>query len=285
MFPESLTRFGQELERAIARDVLARRPVRRRRTAARGVAALATAGAIALGVVVLTGDDTPGLGPVADPAAAAGRAAAALAPPAGALVHEIQMHRSAGAGGGESTWREETWRETAPPFRRRSITIRPDGTRIETAAVGAQPAQLYEAATGTIYTDPPDAGPALGTPMPAAAGDPLRAQILSLLRSRDARDVGRVEIGGRDAIRFVYPNAVPGGGHVTWSYLVDAGDFTPIRITAEEGGRLRDTVTFQAYEAASGVDPGLVSLRAAHPGAEVDATEAGYAAALARLFP
>jgi hypothetical protein len=121
--------------------------------------------------------------------------------------------------------------------------------------------------------------------MPAAAGDPLRAQILSLLRSRDARDVGRVEIGGRDAIRFVYPNAVPGGGRVTWSYLVDAGDFTPIRITAEEGGRLRDTVTFQAYEAASRVDPGLVSLRAAHPGAEIDATEAGYAAALARLFP
>jgi hypothetical protein len=284
MLPDSLIRFRGDLERAIARDLIAERSARHRRTMARGAAALAAVAAIAFGVVALAPDDAPVVGRIVDSASASQRAAAVLSAAAGSLVHEVAVHRRARSDGSMSTWREESWRETSAPHRRRHVTTRADGTRIETATVGSEAAQLYDAARDTIYTNPPRSGAALGTPAPAGDGDPLRAQILQLLRSRDAREISRQQVRGRDAIRFVYRNAAPGGSVVTWTYAVDATDFTPIEVTTAVAGEPRDTITFETYESTHGYDERLLSLRAAHPDADVDATEAGYEAARARLY-
>jgi hypothetical protein len=284
MLPDSLIRFSGELERAVARDLAAERSVRHRRSMVRAAAALGAAGAIALGVVALPGEKAPVAGWIVDSASASERAAAALSPAPGSLVHEVAVHRSARSDGIVSTWREESWRETSSPYRRRHLTTRADGTRIETAAVGSEPAQLYDAASDTIYTNPPGTGAALGTPPPAGDGDPLRGQILQLLRSRDARGISRQQVGGRDAIRFVYRNAAPGGGVLTWTYLVDATDFRPIQVTIAAADGSRDTITFETYDSTSDYDERLLSLRATYPNADVDATEAGYEAARARLY-
>jgi len=281
--PDSLIRFGGDLERAIARDLSRRPPARSRRTmAARVGVALVAAGAVGAVVATLPGRDTPIVGGVVDPASAAERAAAVLSPDPGSLVHEVAVHRTVAPGGAVTSWREEDWRETAAPYRRREVMTRPDGMRIETAEVGSQPAQLYDPATNTIYTDPPDSAPSLGTPAPAGDGDPLRQQIVQLLRSGDARDVSHQVVGGRDAIRFVFRDTNAGGGAPTWTYVVDAATFRPIQLTVEAAGDPADTISFETYDVDDD-DAGLLTLRGAHPGAAVDQTEAGYEAALARL--
>jgi len=280
--PDSLIGFGRELERAIARDLRAERSARRRRTTARVAAALAAAGAIGAAVVSLPDHDAPIVGTIVDRASASERAAAELIHAPGSLVHEVAVHRSVGSDGRVTGWRDESWRETSPPYRRREVRTRADGTRIETAAVGSAPTQLYDAATDTIYTNPPRSGPALGTPAPAGDGDPVRRQILRLLRSRDAGETSRLDVGGRDAIRFVFRQVTPGDHPPTWTYIVDATTFTPIQL-AIDGAGARDTITFETYDTIDDYDERLLSLRAAHPDATVDATEAGYEAARARV--
>jgi hypothetical protein len=284
--PDSLVRFGGELERAIARELGAERLARRRRTATRFGIALAAAGAIGLGVVSLPSDEGPVSGRVVDLASASERAAAVLVPASGSIVHEVAVHRQLHSDGTVSHWREESWRETSPPYRRRQVTTRSDGTWVETAAIGSEAAHLYDPASDTIYTTPPDSGPALGTPAPAVEGDPLQAQIVELLRSPGARELTRRKVDGHDSIRFVFRNRTPEGGFVVWTYLIDASSFRPLRMVVEAPGGSRSTIRFEMYEVTKEHDDGqrLLSLRAAHPSASVDATEAGYEAARARLY-
>jgi hypothetical protein len=279
--PDSLIRFGGDLESAIARDLRVRRSARRRRSTAGVVVALAAAAGIGGAVVALPGHDAPIVGGIVDPALASERAVAAISPAAGSLVHEVAAHRSVRPDGHAIAWRDEEWRETAPPYRRREVTTRADGSRIETAAVGSGPAQLYDAASDTIYTVP-GPGAALGTPVAAGEGDPMRSQIVQMLRSGAAGPVSRQVVGGRDAIRFIFRDAAAGDDAPTWTYTVDATTYRPIRLVVADAGGATDTVAFERYEA-TGDDPGLLSLRAAHPDAAVDATRAGYAAALSRL--
>jgi hypothetical protein len=118
--------------------------------------------------------------------------------------------------------------------------------------------------------------------MPATDGDPLRAQMAELLRSRDARAVTRTGT----LIRFAYTNPLPDGGAVEWTYVVDAKTYQPLRLTAVSPDGSRTTTRFQSYDALEPADDtkALLDLRAQHPNARVDRTEAGYAAAQARLY-
>jgi hypothetical protein len=106
-----------------------------------------------------------------------------------------------------------------------------------------------------------------------------RAEILALLESGRARETGRVEVAGRDAIRIESP-------HGRQVYLVDAATYAPIEwTTAGNGGGV--TLRFPVYEELP-VDTEsmeLLDLEAQHPGARVVRDPAAYRAAEARLFP
>jgi hypothetical protein len=284
--PDSLVRFGGELEGAIARDLRAGRASRRRRAATRLAVAATAAGAIGIGVVALPGGDGSGPGRVVDLASASERAAAVLTPAPGSIVHEVAVHRELGPDDTVSQWREETWRETSPPYRRREVTTRADGSRVETAAIGSEAAALYDPARDTIYTTPPPSGPALGTPVQAAEGDPLQTQIAHLLRAPGASEPTRVTVDGRDSIRFAFRDRTPDRAFVAWTYVVDASSLRPLRIQIQDPGGSRAQIRFTTYGVSKEQDGDrqLLDLRGAHPGATVDATAAGYAAARARLY-
>jgi hypothetical protein len=281
--PDSLVRFDRVLERAIEREKRHRRRRHRRGLALRLTAAAAGAGAIVFGAASLVGGDRSAVGPsVVSRAPAHERAAAVLSPPRGSIVHEVASYRHVSPDGSVSRWREETWRQTAPPYARRQVTTRPGGIRVETATTGRRATQLYDAATGTIYTNPPSSGPALGTPMPATEGDPLRTQLLGLLRSDAARNHTETSRG----IRFRFDNATPDGGVVRWTYVVDPRSYEPIQLTAASPDGARTATRFERYETLAGSErsEALLDLRAQHPRATVDDTETGYRQAQARLY-
>ncbi|HEY8582079.1 MAG TPA: hypothetical protein VIL49_04000 [Capillimicrobium sp.] len=282
--PDSLLRFAAQLERAAERDLRRAPRGERRRVAVTMSAAAAGAAAIALGAVSLLGDDAPvGRSGVAH-AAPHERAVAALRPREPAIVHAVAITRHVAADGSVSAWRQESWRQTARPFARREVTTPDGGPPLETATSGRAPTVLYDAATDTLYTDPPSDGPALGTPEPAREGDPLRAQLLGLLRSGGARGATETSHHGRPAIRFELRDAWPDGSVVRWAYLVDAQTYAPIELTAASPDGARTTTRFERYELLPDDDQSrkLLDLRAQHPGASVDATERGYAEATAR---
>lgn len=106
-----------------------------------------------------------------------------------------------------------------------------------------------------------------------------REEILALLQSGRARETGRAEVAGRDAIRIESPD----GKQV---YLVDATTYAPIEWTsAGDGGGV--TLRFPVYEElpVNTESLQLLDLEAQHPGARVVRDPAAYQAAEARLFP
>jgi hypothetical protein len=112
-----------------------------------------------------------------------------------------------------------------------------------------------------------------------AVEEPFRAEILALLESGRARETGRVEVGGRDAIRI---EALDG----RQVYHVDAATYAPIEwTTSGNGGGV--TLRFPVYEelpvGAQSME--LLDFQAQHPGARVVRDPAAYRAAEARLFP
>ncbi|HKO26738.1 MAG TPA: hypothetical protein VJU80_04710, partial [Solirubrobacteraceae bacterium] len=218
-------------------------------------------------------------------ASAAERAAVVLSPGRASIVHDAEAYRQTAPDGSVSTWQEETWRQTTRPYAQRELLTHQDGVAIETATMGEGPTELYDPAANIIYTNPPAGAPALATPMPASDGDPLVTELVDILRSGDAHAVRRYTIGGRAVISFAYDNPVPGHGVAHWTYVVDAGTYQPLRLSTTSPDGLRTTEQFLTYEALkpSAQTNALLSLRAVHPDATVDATRAGYQAAQARL--
>jgi hypothetical protein len=275
--PDSLARFEDELEQAVARD-LARRP---RRLALRVAVVGVAAAAVALGVL----STLPGGG-----ASAVERAQAALTVETGTILHVDMLGRQVNPDGSVATWEDESWQLEERPFARRQVETSSNAPRAETTLVdGVQ--QLYDAATNTIYTTPPQLPSAevvvgaktLGKRLKQKrqaqpAEEPFRDEIVSLLRSGDAREDGRETVDGREAVRLVGAD-----GHTT--YLVDAATYAPIRLVTVNGGATT-TLSFRVYELLdAGGNEALVSLQAQHPDARVDASPDAYRAAQARLFP
>jgi hypothetical protein len=107
----------------------------------------------------------------------------------------------------------------------------------------------------------------------------FRAEILALLRSGRARETGRVEVAGRDAIRIESSD----GKQV---YLADASTYDPIAwTTSGNGGSV--TLRFPIYEELPMDTESMkfLDLEAQHPAARIVRDPAAYQAAEARLFP
>ena len=117
-------------------------------------------------------------------------------------------------------------------------------------------------------------------PAPAApVEEPFREDILRLLRSGSAVEDGRLEIDGREVIRFVSRDG-------RQRYLIDARTYAPIEWhTSGDGGSV--TLRFPTYEELprSEANEALLSLTAQHPGARINRDPGDYEAAAARLFP
>lgn len=209
--PTALVRFQSELEAAIRREQRARTRGRRRlalRVALVGGAAAALA---AGALTALPGD--PGSRFV-ETASAAELAAAALTATPESVVHVDLLVAQRNADGSESTWREESWQQTSPPYARRQIVTDESGRGVESS-----------------------------TPQPASA-QPLRDQVLGLLRTGKLTESGRSTVGGRQNVSFTWDD-----GHTRYEYTVDAQTYEPVRWRiAPIGAESETIVTFRTYE-------------------------------------
>jgi hypothetical protein len=293
--PSTLIDFRLELEAAVARD-LARRPrvwvvaVR----SALVLAGVACVGAAAASVGIF-GSHGPSI---------VERASAALAVHEGTILHVTLVGRQNNGDGTESTWRDESWQSTSPPYGRRQLEHVGADPVTESGAAGSSEA-LYDAATDTVYlrTDPaalPAAGKVLrwktsdgkvhrvvvsgGRPAPPKAQDdpmeePFRREVLELLRSGNARQTGRVTLAGKQAIRIE-------GNDGNATYFVDAKTYDPIEFrTVGDGGST--SLRFVVYETLplDASTRALLSVEAQHPDAKRNEDPKAFQAAEARLFP
>lgn len=312
--PESLRRYEEELRRAVARD--RRRATGRRRARRVGVAAIVAAAA-ALGVLTAL---PAGGGSLVDRAAAAlredsgtilhfevvGRRVTADGTTVGWRQERWQAGKRADA-------RQVEWTSSGAPVEsavadgvpqlydpatdtilvgRSKAEILPevgqDGRQVkegdDAAARKLRDALAKKASALGMPVDKTQVTAGKPEPTPAAsdaapADDPFRAKILTLLKAGKAREDGHVAVGGRDAVRISLD-----GGRAT--YLVDAETYAPIEYAATDGGG-SVTLRFPVYERLprTPANLALLSLRAQHPNARVDADASHYAAARARLLP
>jgi len=273
--PSSLVRFEAELGGAIRRQ-RSRRP---RQLATRTVLVAATATAVALGVFSALPGGAPS---VVD------RAAAALAPGDGSVLHIVMTGTSSDFGGAPVSVRVETWQDTTAPYNSREVMIAGD-QRFETGT-SERGVQLYDFVTNTVYVsatatkpDTPNDGSAkTGATSASPANqhvDRYREKILSLLQSGKLHEDGHVTVGGRAAIRIVSDD-----GRVVLT--VDASTYEPIDWRVSDGGRTA-VAEFSAYEklAATDANEALTSVVAQHPDATVDTDPAHYDAVSQRLNP
>jgi hypothetical protein len=293
--PNTLIDFRRQLEDAITQD-LGRRP-RARSLLVRSAVVLAAAGSVVAWASIAGVFDGPAPTVVE-------RASAALTVKEGTILHVTIVGRQNNGDGTQATWRDESWQSTSAPYERRQVEQVSDDPIAETSSVGDAEA-LYDAKTHTVYLrNEPAALPASGKVLrwkngeekpqrvivsggrpapPKTQNDPMeepfRREVLELLRSGDAREMGRVTLAGRQAIRIV-----GNGGNAT--YFVDPKSYNPIEFrTVGNGGST--SLRFVVYETLplSTANRALLDVRAQHPGASVNDDPAAFQAAQSRLFP
>jgi hypothetical protein len=142
--PASLTDYREALESAARRD-LARG--RRRRLVLRSVVAAAVVGA-AIGALSLV----PRQGASAS---VVERAAAAVAPSPGTILHVDMLGSQTNGDGSVTTWRDESWQQQSPPYDGRKIQTATDGSIVESATADRR-TELYDRARDTIYVSAPE---------------------------------------------------------------------------------------------------------------------------------
>jgi hypothetical protein len=258
MQPPSLDRYRFQLERAVAAD-LARR--RRRRLGA--VAAAVAAVLIVVGLLPSGGNRPGGVAP----ASAVERAAAALRPDAGTILHLHIKGRQFEDGRPDVRWAHESWTLVGTE-ENRTVQTQPVGPVAETAYVDGVES-LWDETTGRVVEK---RAPRPEASTPAANGE-FRVEVLAMLRSRRAT-VTPVARKGRSVLRIAAGRT---------AYLVDGRTYTPIelRTRGTSGGTV---LRFVAYESLP-MDADLLSIAAQHPGAPVVRDAAAYDATLPRLFP
>ena len=146
--PTSLIDFREALEDAVRKD-LGRSPARRRRgLVLRFALAAAVVAAAALGAVSFVSRDGAS-------ASVVDRAAAAVAPSPGTILH-VDMHGFQDNGDGTTiSWRDESWQQQGPPHDGRQVQTSPDGTVTE-SATHANRQEVYDSARNTIYVAAPE---------------------------------------------------------------------------------------------------------------------------------
>jgi hypothetical protein len=210
------------------------------------------------------------------------RAAAALAPVPGTIVHFDFTGTSSYTDGHSWTWTQDCWEQQGT---NNSVVVNqaypdaPAGT--ETAQVGTQE-EIYDPATDTIYESEPAAAPANPGPNPSSSSDPsaFTGQIQRQLAVGNARVIGPATIDGQHAIEIVAPAG---------TYYVRAdGTDAPIELIYHDpaGPGSTTTLVFHIYEllGAAG-NESLLSLTARHPQARVDVSTADFRAALNHRLP
>ena len=138
--PASLTDYREALEAAARRD-LARR--RHRRLAVRWAVAAVVVAAAALGALSLVARH-------GSSASVVDRAAAAVAPSPGTILHVDMLGSQTNGDGSVITWRDESWQQESPPHARRQVETAPDGSVTESGSSSAAD-EVYDPARNTIY--------------------------------------------------------------------------------------------------------------------------------------
>jgi hypothetical protein len=144
--PDSLVGYRQALEEAIRRDLGAGRARRRRTLAVRTVLAVAVVASVAFGALSIVLRPASG-------ASVVRRAAAAIAPSPGTILHVGMLGSQTNPHGSVVTWRDESWQQESPPYARRQIETAPDGSVVETASTTGSD-EVYDPKTETIYVSP-----------------------------------------------------------------------------------------------------------------------------------
>jgi hypothetical protein len=258
--PPSLDRYRFQLERAVAADLR-----RRRRRRAGGVVAAVAAVLVVINLLP-SGDDRPG---GVAPASAVERAAQALQPREGAILHMHMVGRQFEDGRPDVRWEHESWTLVGTGDNR-TVQTPPFGPVAETAyADGVE--SLWDA-TGDRVVEKRSPRP---QSTPAANGE-FRDDALAMLRSPRAKVTTRTR-DGASVVRIAVGQT---------AYLVDARTYTPIELRTK--GRSGGTVLrFLAYESLplNAETEKLLSIAAQHPGAPVVNDAAEFQRVQAELFP
>jgi len=146
--PTSLIDYREALEDAVRRELGGSRDRRRRRLVLRWALAAAVVAAAALGAVSLVSRDGTG-------ASVVERAAAAVAPSPGTILHVDMLGSQTNGDGSVDTWRDESWQQQSPPYDGRKIQTASDGSIVESATAGRR-SELYDSARNTIYVSAPE---------------------------------------------------------------------------------------------------------------------------------
>ncbi|MBV9362956.1 MAG: hypothetical protein JOY89_01870 [Solirubrobacterales bacterium] len=227
------------------------RPRPRRRPRMRifaGVSAVSAAAAIAL--VALVGSTGSG-GPAAAVAAIIHHALRAVTPPAGEILHTKVLGTQNG-----TTFANEVWRQTAPPYASRAIKDQMEFSDNGTTSF------YYDPATNTIY-ERPDSSPR------PAPNDPV-AQVRQELASGQAQVTGTVVIDGTSLYKIDLPR-----GFVCY---FDTSNYAPRYVDAPQraghrgtrGTVVRFRVEVYEYLPMTPANRDLLSVTAQHPGARID---------------
>ena len=258
------SRADARVAQAIARGVVIRTSSRRRAprlalSGAMGVTAVA-------GVVALVAPWDGGPDIVA-------RAAAALSPPEGKIVH-LTISGSPTSGDIAGT---ESWSTTSAPFNSRTILDGNLGTSAtETSGTGLQSEWSYDRATNTVHKVIPAKGrPAIN--LPSSPAEMLLAAPRQLLESGDAYNDGSTEINGKPVYKITTKDGFVTGGTPDLKpqlvLYVDRNTYLPV---AQEGSflhngkRVASRVNIDVrYLPATPENVALTSVRAQHPNATV----------------
>ena len=146
--PSSLTDYREALEEAVRRDLGRARARRRRRLALRVALVAAVLATAALGALSSLSRDGAG-------ASVVDRAAAAVAPSPGTILHVDMFGSQTNGDGSVVHWRDESWQQQNPPYDGRTIQTASDGSIVESATAGRR-SELYDPARDTIYVSAPE---------------------------------------------------------------------------------------------------------------------------------
>jgi hypothetical protein len=258
--PPSLDRYRFQLERAVAADV------RRRRRRRAGAVAAAVAAVVVVVNLLPSGGDRPG---GVAPASAVERAARALQPREGAILHVHMVGRQFEHARRDLRWEHESW----------TLVGTGDNRAIQTPSFGPDTETAYADGVESLWDDTggrvvekqarrPEAS------TPAANGE-FRAEVLAMLRSPRAKVTTQAR-DGRSVLRIVAGQT---------AYVVDGRTYTPIelRTRGTAGGTVLRFVTYESLPLTAENEK-LLSISAQHPGAPVVRDAATFDAVQQELF-
>jgi hypothetical protein len=255
VIPPGLDRYRFQLERAVAADL------RRRRRRRAGAVAAAVAAVVVVVNLLPSGGDRPG---GVAPASAVERAAQALQPREGAILHMHMVGRQFEDGRRDLRWEHESWTLVGTGDNR-TVQTPPFGPVTETAyADGVE--SLWDETGGRVIEKRSERSEST----PAANGE-FRAEALAMLRSPRAkvkreRNIVRIAVGQT-------------------AYVVDGRTYAPIelRTRGTSGGTVLRFVAYEWLPLEAETEK-LLSIAAQHPGAPVVRDAATFDAVQRELF-